>query len=304
MKQLVYITAILVISGSCISTKKNTTAPGVASLDLQGHRGSRGLMPENTIPAMRTAIDLGVTTIELDVVISQDNKVVVSHDPYFSETITTTPAGNHLTKNEAEELLLYKMPYEKIKKYDVGLKPHPAFPQQQKIKVHKPLLTDLIDSVEIYAKSKGRQVKYNVEIKSKQSTDGVNHPDPKTFSELVIAILKRKRILIRTTVQSFDVRPLQYIHNTYPSIRLSYLVERTTDSLQDQLNKLGFQPHTYSPHYTIVTKEVVDQCHKKGMKVLPWTVNQLDEMKKLIEMGVDGIISDYPDLFTQLSVNK
>src|SRR4051794_38688391 len=104
----------------------------VSKLDLQAHRGGRGLMPENTIPAMENAIDLGVTTLEMDVVISKDNKVVVSHDPYFNEIITTTPEGAFLTKDSAPRYLLYLMPYDSIKKFDVGSKPHPDFPRQQK----------------------------------------------------------------------------------------------------------------------------------------------------------------------------
>ncbi|HEX8333385.1 MAG TPA: glycerophosphodiester phosphodiesterase [Segetibacter sp.] len=297
------IIAALMIS-SCTSTKKGSNSAIGPSFDLQGHRGARGLMPENTIPAMKVAIDHGVTTVELDVVISKDNKVVVSHDPYFNELITTTPEGKHLTKKEAEELVLYQMMYDEIKKYDVGLKPHPNFPKQQKIKVHKPLLSELIDSVEDYAKSKGKSIRYNIEIKSKKSGDGVNHPAPENFSELVLAVIKGKNILNRTTIQSFDIRPLQYIHKAHPVVTLSYLVEKTTQSIEDQFAALGFQPQTYSPNYAILTKEAVAYCHQRKIKVLPWTVNNLSEMNKLIELGVDGIISDYPDLFAQLGVRK
>jgi glycerophosphoryl diester phosphodiesterase len=291
------------ITGSCTSTKKVMPATE-PTFDLQGHRGARGLMPENTIPAMKTAIDHGVTTVELDVVISKDNKVVVSHDPHFNELITTTPEGKYLTKKEAEELLLYQMSYDEIKKYDVGLKPHPTFPKQQKIKVHKPLLSELIDAVEDYAKTKGKSIRYNIEIKSKKSGDGTNHPAPAEFSELVLAVINQKYILNRTTVQSFDVRPLQYINKTHPAVTLSYLVEKTTQSIEDQFTVLGFQPNTYSPNYAIVTKEAVAYCHQRKIKVLPWTVNSLSEMNKLIALGVDGIISDYPDLFAQLSVKN
>jgi glycerophosphoryl diester phosphodiesterase len=273
--------------------------PG-SSFDFEGHRGARGLMPENTIPAMKAGIDNGITTVELDAIITKDNKVIVSHDPYFSDVITTTPDGKYLSKKEAEQLALYKMTYDEIEKYDVGMKPHPGFPQQQKIKVHKPLLSVLIDSVESYAASKGKVIRYNIEIKSKSTTDGIYHPAPEPFSEFLIDILKDKNILDRTVIQSFDVRPLQYIHAKYPSIKLSYLVEATAAPLQDEIGKLGFIPDTYSPNFAIVTKELVQQCHQKGIKVLPWTVDTVSEMKKLIAMGVDGIITDYPNLFAEL----
>jgi glycerophosphoryl diester phosphodiesterase len=299
MKGSIYILAVLsLVISSCVSVKKSTM-PG-SSFDFEGHRGSRGLMPENTIPAMKAGIDNGITTVELDAIITKDNKVVVSHDPYFSDVITTTPDGKYLTKKEAEKLALYKMTYDEIEKYDVGMKPHPGFPQQQKIKVHKPLLSVLIDSVESYAASKGKLIRYNIEIKSKSTTDGIYHPAPEPFSELLIDVLKDKHILDRTVIQSFDVRPLQYIHAKYPSIKLSYLVEATAAPLQDEISKLGFIPDTYSPNFAIVTKELVQQCHQKGIKVLPWTVDTVSEMKRLIVMGVDGIITDYPNLFAEL----
>src|SRR5688572_5211788 len=128
---------LLLTALSCTPVKKSQN-PMSTSLDLQGHRGARGLMPENTIPAMLKAIDLGVTTLEMDVVISKDHKVVLSHDTYFSDNITTTPDGKHLSKKETTQHLLYQMPYDSIKKYDVGLKPHPDFPRQQKIAIYKP----------------------------------------------------------------------------------------------------------------------------------------------------------------------
>lgn len=282
------------------------TAPAAnkKSFDTEAHRGGRGLMPENTIAAMKGAIDIGVTTLEMDAVISKDNKVVVSHDPFFNEAITTAPDGKYLTKKEGEALLLYGMTYDEIRRYDVGLKPYPAFPQQQKLKAYKPLLSELIDSVEAYAKQNHRSIRYNIEIKSKEGFDGIRHPDPQTMSELVLAVVKEKGVLNRAVIQSFDVRPLQYLRQTHPDVMLSYLMEKTTVPLEEQLNKLGFVPAVYSPAYAMLTKETVEACHRKGMKVLPWTVNTLPEMKTLIAMGVDGIISDYPNLFAQLGVGN
>lgn len=273
-------------------------------LDLQAHRGGRGLMPENTIAAMKNAIDLGVTTLEMDAVISKDHKVVISHDVYFSEAITTTPEGGFLTKTTASQYLLYTMPYDSIKKYDVGLKPHPDFPRQKKISAFKPLLSDLIDAVEAHAKTRGRKLQYNIEIKSKEGFDGVRHPDPENFSELLIGVLKARKILDRTIIQSFDIRPLQYIHRKYPAIRLSYLVEKPDELLETQLTRLGFIPNIYSPAFQMVNKDIVSQCHAKGMKVIVWTVNTVDQMNALVDLGVDGIISDYPDLFAQIKRGK
>ncbi len=299
-----YSLAVLLLSALSCTTVKKSQHTMSSALDLQGHRGARGLMPENTIPAMLKAIDLDVTTLEMDVVISKDNKVVVSHDPYFSHSITTTPQGKHLTQKEATNYLLYQMPYDSIKKYDVGLKTHPDFPRQQKMAVHKPLLSDLIDAAEQYAAQKGKKMLYNIEIKSKQGFDGTRHPEPARFADLLVDVLKEKNILGRTTIQSFDVRALKYVHQQYPNIVLSYLVEVTAEPLQAQLDKLGFVPPIYSPHYSMVSKELVAQSHHQNMKIIPWTINNIEGINALVDMGVDGIISDYPDLFAEIKKKK
>ena len=152
MKRTNGILVLLFFMVACHTAKNTTVIPDARPLDLQGHRGCRGLMPENTIPAMIRAIDLRVFTLELDVVISADKKVVVSHDVFFHENITTTPEGKFLTKSEAAKRLLYTMPYDSIRRYDVGMKPHPDFPRQQKMAVYKPLLSELLDSTQAYAR--------------------------------------------------------------------------------------------------------------------------------------------------------
>lgn len=299
MKSLIWLTICFFIV-SC-KTVKPPEIVAMPAFDKQGHRGSRGLMPENTIPAMLKAIDLHVTTLELDVVVSGDGKVVVSHDPHFHENITTTPEGNTLTKTDAATRLLFKMSYDSIKKYDVGILPHPDFPRQQKIRVHKPLLSDLIKASEDYARTKGKTLFYNIEIKSKPENDGIKHPPVQEFADKVLDVIMQSGIHSRTTVQSFDPRALQAVKKTHPNTTLSLLIENNDKrKLDAQLNELGFIPQVYSPHFLLVNKELIAASKQKNMKVIPWTVNTIDVMKLLKEMGVDGIITDYPDLFTQL----
>lgn len=304
MKYLFIILASSFMLMACKSTQQKTTGM-TQTTDWQGHRGSRGLMPENTIPAMLKAIDLGVTTLEMDVVISKDRQVVVSHDVYFHQNITTTPAGKTVSKSEAEKLLLYTMNYDSIRKYDVGLKVHPDFPRQQKMAVIKPLLSDLLKATEAYAKEKGRSVGYNIEIKSKPSNDGVKHPEISQFVDLVIAAIKFSGVAEKTIVQSFDPRGLQIIHSKYPGIATSLLMEGTDKrGLEVQLKELGYIPEAYSPHFSLVTPELVAACHQKKIKVIPWTVNTAEQIRKLVNLGVDGIISDYPDLFKEFYTVK
>ena len=267
--------------------------------DTQGHRGCRGLMPENTIPAMINALNLGVTTLEMDAVITKDNKVVMSHEPFFNHEITSKPDGSYVTESEEKSLNIFLMTYDEVKKYDVGIKPHPRFPKQKKMNVVKPLLSDLLDSVQNYVAIHKRPLPYfNIETKATPATDNVYHPEPAKFVETLMSVIKEKRIQEMVIIQSFDLRTLQYLHDKYPSVKTAMLIEDYDKrGLKDQLKALGFLPTIYSPEYSLVTEDLVKSCHGQKIKVIPWTVNDKVTMDKLKALGVDGIISDYPDLF-------
>jgi glycerophosphoryl diester phosphodiesterase len=286
---------------SCSSQKMQNTPliAGNNGFDKQGHRGCRGLMPENTWPAMRTALDLGVTTLEMDVVITKDKKVVLSHEQWFSHEITTKPDGDVIREREERKFNINWMTYEQVKEFDVGLKPHPRFPKQQKMKAIKPLLGDVIDSVKKDMMTRRRPFPYyNIETKTNPEWDGVFHPTPEEFVELLMAVIKEKGIEDHVIIQSFDFRTLQYLHQKYPSIATAMLIEgHDPRKLEDQITALGFTPTIYSPAYQLVTDELISKCHKKNIRIIPWTVNTKEEIDKLKGMGVDGIITDYPDLF-------
>ncbi|MBX9782977.1 MAG: glycerophosphodiester phosphodiesterase [Chitinophagaceae bacterium] len=269
------------------------------TFDKQGHRGCRGLMPENTISAMLNALQLGVTTLEMDAVITKDKKVVLSHEPFFNHEITTRPDGSFVNEKEERSLNIYQMTYEETQKYDVGLKPHPRFPQQKKIAAHKPLLSDVIDSVRQYMTMTKRPFPYfNIETKSLPPTDGVFHPKPDEFVELLLGVIKEKELEEFVIIQSFDFRTLQYLHQKYPNIKTAMLIEDFDKrGIEKQMEALGFQPTIYSPHYSLVNEELITYCHERKIKVIPWTVNTKEEIERLKKMGVDGIISDYPNLF-------
>jgi glycerophosphoryl diester phosphodiesterase len=268
------------------------------NVDYQAHRGGRGLMPENTIPAMLSVMDNKlVTTLEMDLAITKDKQVVVSHDPILNPIITTKPDGSFIKTNEFNDNIIYQMNYEALQKFDVGLKPHPRFPQQSKFSVSIPTLGELIDSVETKGNRIGRKMLYNIEIKSVEGKDEMEHPAPNTFVDLVVGVISNHNIISQTTIQSFDIRPLQVLHKTHPQIQLAYLVEgKSTGNIEMNIELLGFTPNIYSPEYTYVTKELVDYCHAHRMKIIPWTVNTKKEMDALIAMGVDGLITDYPNL--------
>ena len=274
------------------------------SIDWQGHRGCRGLYPENTIQAMLKAIDLGVSTLELDVVITKDKQVILSHEPFMSAEISTNPEGKYITAAQEKTYNIYQLDYAAVQTWDVGLKPHPRFPQQEKTPSKKPLLFDVIDAVEAYTRMHNiPPVQYNIETKSDPEGDDTYHPKPAEFVSLLLDVIQGKGIATRTIIQSFDVRTIQLVHAQYPEIKTAFLVEETSPKkLKTQLNALGFIPTIFSPAYQFVDQKLVNSCHRKGMHVIVWTVNTLPEMQKMLDLGVDGIISDYPNLFSAIKL--
>jgi glycerophosphoryl diester phosphodiesterase len=185
--------------------------------------------------------------------------------------------------------------------FDVGSKHHNDFPQQKKMKSYIPLLGELIDSVEQYTREKKlAPVIYNIEIKSNPEKDGVYQPVPAELIGLVMDVVKSKSIDNRFYIQSFDIRQIQEVHRDHAGVVTGFLTSNKQNSLKNNLEAIGFIPDIYSPQYKLATRELVQECHEKGMKFVPWTVNTLEEMQQLKDLGVDGIITDYPNLFSEL----
>jgi glycerophosphoryl diester phosphodiesterase len=266
-------------------------------------------MPENTIPAFLMALDSGVTTIELDLAITKDRKLVVSHEPWMNHLICLDPSGNAIDSVQAMQANIFRMTYDEVKQWDCGSKGNARFPEQQKLKIAKPLLFDVIAAVETHIKSYSRyEVDYNIEIKSDPRGDNVYHPTPQEFSDLVVTALNEYLPMERVVIQSFDFRVLQYIHKQYPKIKLAALVENKK-SIDANLKELGFIPHIYSPDWKLLDADKIKYLHTKRLdsvkngkklRVVPWTVNQVKDMKSLKKMGVDGLITDYPNRAKQL----
>jgi glycerophosphoryl diester phosphodiesterase len=263
------------------------------NFDLQGHRGVRGLMPENSLEAFQKALDIGVNTIELDVVISRDSLVVVSHEAFMNPKFCLTPDGDTITDKSAYNL--YKMNYKDIKSFDCGTLPHLDFPEQKKIKTYKPLLSEVIKLRTEQFEEMDSIPSFNIEIKSDAETDNIYHPKPEVFVDLIVEVLKTESIPDhKITLQSFDKRVVRYSLENYPHYQVAFLVYE--GNLRDNLKELGKIPQIYSPLYSLLDSVQVKQAHDLGLKVIPWTVNSVDDMKELLEMGVDGIITDYPNL--------
>ena len=265
-------------------------------VDVQAHRGGAGLMPENTIEAMKHALDMGVNTLELDLQVSKDGLVVVSHDPYFHHRYAIRPDGSYVGKDDPKEYI-YTMPYSEVAKYDVGSRESDVWPGKACIKTVKPLANDLIDFVENYTKEKGLSpVRYNIEIKSKDAAgEGQNWPTYDRFVTECCKFLHSKQLDDRLVVQSFDVRALNYMHEKYPEFILSYLVDANAPDFETYMGYLKFTPQWLSPHHTITDGDLVKKCREKGIKLVPWTVDKPEDIKRILDLGVEAIISNYPD---------
>ncbi|MEX2602152.1 MAG: glycerophosphodiester phosphodiesterase family protein [Balneolaceae bacterium] len=263
--------------------------------DLQGHRGARGLAPENTIQSFLTALDHGVDTIELDLVVSNDRQLVVSHEPWFHHSITSRPDGAPVTEAEQHDLNLFEMDYDEIRQFDVGRRGNPNFPEQQPAEAVKPLLREAVQAIEAYTiENNLPPVYYNMETKSNADWYGRYVPQPEEFVQLIYSELAELAILDRTTIQSFDPATLQALRQIDPDVSQAILVSDST-SIPNMIHQIGYTPEIWSPNYQRVTPRVLQDAHRRGMKVIPWTINETKEMKRQLNMGVDGIITDYPN---------
>ncbi len=294
MKKYVLLAAVAALAVACGTPKQK-----VYVTDVQAHRGGMGLYPEESLEAMLNSVDLGVNTLEMDLCITGDKQVILSHDKYFHHRYATRSDGTSVNAGDPKEYL-WHMPYSEIAKYDVGTKANPDWPEKKCIPVHKPLAAEVIDAVEAYTREKGlAPMKYNIEIKSDPDYDGgiegQDWPDYREFTDLCMEMLDARGLGDRLIIQCFDERALNYIHQKYPGHILAYLVEDYEKDYDEYMSKLEFKPEWLSPPHENVDQELMERAHKDGMKVVTWTVDDKEEMRRLIGLGVEGIISNYPD---------
>jgi glycerophosphoryl diester phosphodiesterase len=292
-----------------------STAAG--AFDLQGHRGARGLAPENTLEAFTTALGIGVTTLELDLGMTKDGVLVISHDSYLNPDHTRGPDGQFLA---AQGPAIRSLTLDEVKRYDVGrLKPGAAyaanFPEQRGMDgVRIPALTELFEFVR---RSGASAVRFNIETKL-TPTSGADTPDPETFAQAFVAAVREAGLASRVSLQSFDWRTLKMAQRIAPEIERVCLTIDGGPADTLQRGAPGPSPWTagfdiddfggstprlvqaagcavWSPRFADLAKDKVAEAKSLGLKLIPWTVNDPADMVRLIDMGVDGIISDYPN---------
>ena len=192
------------------------------------------------------------------------------------------------------------MTYEEIQQFDCGSRDHPNFPDQEHLAVAKPLLDSVFAKVEAWCAANDRdRPNFNIELKSQPEYDDVLTPEPNRFAKLVLTTVVNAGLRERVCIQSFDARSLRAVHDLDPDLTTAWLVADSA-GIRANLEELGFLPTIYSPYYKLLSANAVEECHEQGLRVIPWTVNDPKEMKALIQMGVDGIITDYPNRIGEL----
>jgi glycerophosphoryl diester phosphodiesterase len=265
--------------------------------EVHGHRGCRGLRPENTLPAFLHAVALGVDIIELDVVISQDHQVVVSHEPWLSAKLGRDASGLLIDPAQERQHNLYQLPYAAIRRCTLGEWAHPDFPEQQPVPSHRPLLREVLQQVAAAAQQLGRSVGFSVEIKSSPEGDDSFHPRPAQFVSLVLAELQAAGVTSRTTMLSFDPRILQVARQVHPSLALCLLIEDHLPPVPALFDHLGFVPDVLGPDFKLLSAQTVQAIRLAypQLRLVPWTVNIPAELAMVWSWHTDGITTDYPD---------
>ncbi|MGH8741390.1 MAG: glycerophosphodiester phosphodiesterase [Burkholderiales bacterium] len=254
------------------------------AIDVHGHRGARGHLPENTLPGFERALQLGATTLELDVGVTRDGVVVVHHDRALNPDTTRGPDGQWIA---APGLLIRELTYAQLQRYDVGrIRPGSEyakrFPHQQAADgARVPRLAELLL----------KAARFNIETKlSAEAPHEALPPEP--FARAVVAEVRKAGAAARTTIQSFDWRTLKVVEREAPEIATAYLTGRR-NAQPEAVHAAGGR--IWSPEFTTLTPQTLAAARRLGLKLVPWTVNEPADIARVLDMQVEGIISDYPD---------
>jgi glycerophosphoryl diester phosphodiesterase len=301
-----------------------TAAP--RPFDLQGHRGARGLAPENTLVAFARALTLGVTTLELDLAVTKDGVVVVSHDPLLNRDVARAADGRWLEKPGPP---IHSLTRAELAAYDVGrLRSDSAYARQfpAQVPVDGTRIPELADIYALAKKAGNDEVRFNIETKIDPSKPDET-PAPAAFVDAVVKVVRAAKATARTTIQSFDWRTLRRVHDVAPEIETVCLTTQGLTEDTVQTSRAGASPwlggldvddfggsvprlvqatgcKVWSPNARNVDREKVAEAHALGLKVIPWTVNAQEDMRAQIDLGVDGLITDRPDVLRSVMQEK
>ena len=270
------------------------------AIQVHGHRGCTGPHPENTVPAFLSATATGCQWLELDVVITGDEHVLVSHEAWMDHHICRDPQGQAFTEEEGRAINIFKLPLAEVQCF--GCVPDRAKTAVPKTAVdwHKPTLVEVVRAVDHFARSAGTVAPgFNIEVKSIPALYGTFQPAPNVFAELVISDVRALRLAERCIIQSFDIAILEDVHALAPHIPLALLVDNT-EGVAENLGRLSFAPTYYSVSLSIANARMAADLRNRGIGLLVWTVNTEAEMERMLQLGVDGIITDHPSTAMKL----
>jgi glycerophosphoryl diester phosphodiesterase len=295
------------------------------AFDLQGHRGARGLAPENTLPAFAIALSLGVTTLELDTGITKDGVVVISHDPELNPDITREMSGKWLEKRGPA---IQSLTFAGLQQYDVGrIKPGTNYAKQhpEQRPVDGTRIPKLVDLFALVKRSGNTRVRLNIETKISPLDPGQT-PDPETFARTLVSTVRQEGMTARVSIQSFDWRTLQVVQRIAPEIPTVYLSaqQRSPDNIAAgnpagspwtagfQYRDHGSIPKMitaaggaiWSPYHGDLHDDALREARSLGLRVVVWTVNDPSQIRNMLDQGVDGIISDRPDLVRRIMAER
>ncbi|MBI4350297.1 MAG: glycerophosphodiester phosphodiesterase [Elusimicrobia bacterium] len=258
------------------------------TIAVHGHRGSRGTVPENTLPAFESALLAEADVLEMDLGVTKDDVVVVSHEPKVTPERCLGPEGEKLER----AMPIRSLTLAELKKYDCGTLLNPKFPQQLPVPGERmPTLNEVFTMVKASGYAAGAKAEFNIETKIFPYEPELT-PAPADFARLVVEAVKKHELEKRVIVQSFDVRTLKEVKNLAPAIRTAQL---TCEELVDIVPALkSAKVDVWSPNYKWLTPEAVKEAHEAGIKVAPWTINASKDWDAAIAAGVDAIITDYP----------
>ena len=261
-----------------------------ASFDLQVHRGARGHAPENTLAGFERALAIGVDTLELDVGVTRDGVVVIHHDRRLNPDLARGPDGKWVS---APAPTIHSLSYPELQRYDVGrIRPNSEY--AQRFPHQKPIDGTRIPKLEeLFAKTRAGKVRFNIETKLVPEAPE-EAPAPEPFARALIAEVRKAGVAARTTIQSFDFRTLAVVQREAPEIATAYL---TSGKKGDGMPRMVHEAkgRIWSPNFQDLEPDALAVARELGIKVIPWTVNEPADIARVLEMRVDGIISDYPD---------
>jgi len=258
------------------------------AIDVQGHRGARAVLPENSLPALRHALELGVDTLEFDMGVSKDGVVVVLHDQQINPVICQYKDGS----NAEEGLWIHQLTLEQIKQFDCGSKQNPRFDTQALIPgTEIPTLAEVFEMVKNSGLPNAKTVRFNIETKSKPDKPHAQ-PAADEFVEAILKVIRHYDLESRVTLQSFDPATLIAAQEIAPNLQLSILLREKPDNWLDAAESVSAD--IVSPHHTLIGRKDVEQIQEAGLAVIPWTANSKRQWTRLVKLGVDGIITDDP----------